>query len=104
MSQLVSSTHPAVVLRSRYQLMRSMLAVAMIAVVCLAGSVVFLAIDDDGAGSSGATPAAAQQPLPSGPNGTTRFDGGPEEGTRGALVAPPLTRFDGGPEEGTAGH
>jgi hypothetical protein len=43
----------------------------------------------------------------------TRYDGGPEEGTRGALIAPtdgtlsvppfPDTRHDGGPEEGTRG-
>jgi outer membrane receptor protein involved in Fe transport len=34
----------------------------------------------------------------------TRFDGGPEEGTRGtATAAAPSTRFDGGPEEGTRG-
>jgi hypothetical protein len=34
-----------------------------------------------------------------------RFDGGPEEGSRGPLtVTPPAdTRFDGGPEEGTRG-
>ena len=35
----------------------------------------------------------------------TRFDGGPEEGTRGpaAVTNSPNTRFDGGPEEGTRG-
>jgi hypothetical protein len=45
---------------------------------------------------------AAQQQLPAG----TRFDGGPEEGTRGLAAQPQLpagTRFDGGPEEGTRG-
>src|SRR5918992_654386 len=33
----------------------------------------------------------------------TRYDGGPEEGTRGATTSPPApgTRYDGGPEEGT---
>src|ERR687895_210097 len=33
----------------------------------------------------------------------TRYDGGPEEGTRGGITsqAPPGTRYDGGPEEGT---
>jgi hypothetical protein len=35
---------------------------------------------------------------------STRFDGGPEEGTRGtAAPQTPSTRFDGGPEEGTRG-
>jgi hypothetical protein len=43
----------------------------------------------------------------------TRYDGGPEEGTRGRFIAPtegslsvpafPDTRYDGGPEEGTRG-
>jgi hypothetical protein len=42
------------------------------------------------------------------PTGDTRYDGGPEEGTRGALPpgqpASPLagTRYDGGPQEGSA--
>ena len=42
-----------------------------------------------------------QQQLPPG----TRFDGGPDEGTRGPIAAPPApgTRFDGGPDEGTRG-
>ena len=45
---------------------------------------------------------AAQQQLPAG----TRFDGGPDEGTRGLAAqpqSPVTTRFDGGPEEGTRG-
>jgi hypothetical protein len=35
-----------------------------------------------------------------------RYDGGPEEGTRGPLTAPrsPSTRYDGGPEEGSRGR
>jgi hypothetical protein len=35
----------------------------------------------------------------------TRYDGGPEEGTRGAITSPPApgTRYDGGPDEGTRG-
>jgi hypothetical protein len=42
-----------------------------------------------------------QQTLPAG----TRFDGGPDEGTRGIQAQPvaPGTRFDGGPDEGTRG-
>jgi hypothetical protein len=50
-----------------------------------------------------AAPALQQQvQTPAG----TRFDGGPEEGTRGLASqasAPVTTRFDGGPEEGTRG-
>ena len=38
---------------------------------------------------------------------SARFDGGPNEGTRGALSAQrvdsPVIRFDGGPQEGTRG-
>jgi len=38
---------------------------------------------------------------------SARFDGGPNEGTRGALssqrVDSPVVRFDGGPQEGTRG-
>jgi hypothetical protein len=36
----------------------------------------------------------------------TRFDGGPNEGTRGAVTraSSPTTRFDGGPQEGSRGE
>ena len=37
------------------------------------------------------------------PTGDTRYDGGPEEGTRGVVATrQPGVRYDGGPEEGTA--
>jgi hypothetical protein len=55
-------TTPAVVLRSHYRQLHALLAIAMIAVVGLA-AVVILATNDD--------------------RDTTRYDGGPEEGTRG---------------------
>jgi hypothetical protein len=45
--QAISTEHPAVVLRSRYQQLRALLAVAMIAVVGLAAAVVILAVNDD---------------------------------------------------------
>ena len=48
MSQAISTQHPAVVLRSRYQQLRALLAVAMIAVVGLTAAVVILAIQNDG--------------------------------------------------------
>jgi hypothetical protein len=36
--------------------------------------------------------------------GTSRYDGGPEEGTRGpSAFGSSATRYDGGPEEGTRG-
>lgn len=105
MSPTISQQHPAVVLRSRYSLVRTMLAVAMAAVVSLAIAVTVLAIDasDDPVASTATPTVLTIEPSA----GTTRFDGGPEEGTRGAVVvAEPTTptRFDGGPEEGTAGR
>jgi hypothetical protein len=100
MGQVIPSRHPAVVLKSHYKAIRALLAVALVAIVALAAAVVILANDDDA--KVAATPKAAEQSLPAG----TRFDGGPNEGTRGITsnVAPaPGTRFDGGPDEGTRG-
>jgi hypothetical protein len=45
--QAISTEHPAVVLRSRYQQLRALLAVALVAVVALAAAVVILAVNDD---------------------------------------------------------
>ena len=62
-----------------------------------------LATPDQVSTATKAAPVAQQQvQTPAG----TRFDGGPEEGTRGLASqasAPPSIRFDGGPEEGTRG-
>lgn len=103
MGQVIPRQHPAVVLRSQYKLVVGLLCVAVVAIVALAAAVVIVANDDD-APSISAQPNAQQQTLPPG----TRFDGGPDEGTRGIQVAPaeplaPGTRFDGGPDEGTRG-
>jgi len=79
MSQTFSTQHPAVVLRSRYQHLRALLAVAMIAVVGLTVAVVALATQDDSGQSTvsivktGAAPAL-------------RTDGGPEESTIGGAL------------------
>ena len=101
----ISEQHPAVVLRSRYRNLRALLAVAMIAVVSLAAAVVVLAVDDDSSsGTATVQPVSAPaQPQTAGPD--VRYDGGPEEGTRGPSAAPtsPDIRYDGGPEEGTRG-
>jgi hypothetical protein len=82
-SQPISPQHPAVVLRSHYVHLRTLLAIAMVAVVGLAVAVVVLASRDT------STPAAAQ-PAPivapasiPGAWPGTRYDGGPDEGTRG---------------------
>jgi hypothetical protein len=113
MGQAIPSQHPAVVLRSHFNRLRALLAVAVIAVVGLTAAVVILATNDDRDTSAG---SATQTSAPSAA-GSTRYDGGPEEGTRGALTqrsAPatfdpnsikesPGVRYDGGPEEGTRG-
>ena len=66
---------------------------------------------EDSTSDKAATPAV-QQPAISDAGSYaspgTRYDGGPEEGTRGAVpdagtYASPATRYDGGPEEGSRG-
>src|SRR4051794_5801252 len=105
MGQVIPRQHPAVVLKSHYKALRALLAVALVAIAALAAVVVILASDDNNTQSAvqpAAKAAVAKQQLPAG----TRFDGGPNEGTRGITsnVAPaPGTRFDGGPDEGTRG-
>ena len=103
MGQPIPAQHPSVVLRSHFKLARGLLALAMVALLALTAAVVILANDDVQVNpATKAAPAVQQQvQTPAG----TRFDGGPEEGTRGlaANPAPPVTRFDGGPEEGTRG-
>ena len=100
MGKAVPAQHPAVVLRSHY---RALLAIAIIAVVGLTAAVVILAINDDDAAVSPIAGSATQVAAP-GPTGSTRYDGGPEEGSRGVVPAQaPNTRYDGGPEEGTRG-
>jgi hypothetical protein len=103
MGEAIPRQHPAVVLRSHFNQLRALLAVALIAVAGLTVAVVILATDDE-AGSGSATVSAPA------PSGTTRYDGGPDEGTRGVLPAQqpnvnaqPGVRYDGGPDEGTRG-
>jgi hypothetical protein len=132
MGQAIPGQHPAVVLRSHYRQLRALLAVAMIAVVGLTAAVVILANDEvtrtsattpiESINSGDLNPGTGLTDSPAtrydgGPEEGTRglglggalgarYDGGPEEGTRGALTAPspPSTRYDGGPEEGSRGH
>jgi hypothetical protein len=128
MSQSISPQHPAVVLRSHYVQLRALLAIALVAVLGLSAAVVILATNsDEVAGTTSASPVESinnggfnpatgrpassplpqqEHPLPS-TIGSTRYDGGPEEGSRG--LAPRSStpsagiRHDGGPEEGTSG-
>jgi hypothetical protein len=102
MGQAVPSQHPAVVLRSHFNQLRALLAVALIALIGLTVAVVILASDDNQLSdtSSGApigpvnhgglNPATARPqsaPLPrreaQAPITGSRYDGDPEEGTRG---------------------
>ncbi len=113
MGKAIPTHNPAVVLRSQFNWLRALLAIAMIAVAGLTAAVVIVATDDDPVTSAG---SAAQVSAPS-PAGDTRYDGGPEEGTAAALTqrsAPatfdpnsiksaPGVRYDGGPEEGSRG-
>jgi hypothetical protein len=104
MSQAISNQHPAVVLRSHYNHLRTLLAIAMIAVVGLTVAVVIVA-NDDGGSSSPTSAASQSQSVPSSPG--TSYTGGPEEGTVGpsATSSPrdAYTGYNGGPEEGTRG-
>jgi hypothetical protein len=99
MGQVIPKQNPAVVLRSHYKAVRALLAAVLVAVVALGATIVILANDNTDTNVSVA-PKSAQVLQPG-----TRFDGGPDEGTRGiqADVLPPGTRFDGGPDEGTRG-
>jgi hypothetical protein len=88
-----------------------LLAVAILAVAGLTVAVVILATDNSPDTSAG---SATQVSTPS-PVGTTRYDGGPEEGTAAltqrsapatfdpnSIKEAPGVRYDGGPEEGSA--
>jgi type II secretory pathway pseudopilin PulG len=103
MGQVIPSQHPAVVLKSHYKAVRALLAAALIAIVALAATVVILADDSDTKASSAPISHQAQAAQQQAPG--VRFDGGPDEGTRGLAAQPsaPVARFDGGPEEGTRG-
>ena len=92
MGKAVPEQHPAVVLRSHYNDLRSLLIAALIAVLGLAGAVVIVANDDDTVVST-STPAIE--------NGGTRRDPLPQAGRRRGRHGP-APRYDGGPNEGSA--
>ena len=99
MGKALQQQHPAVVLRSRYDQLRALLAVALVALVGLTVAVAIVANEgDDSIGANSAQPAAPEY-------GDFRADGRPQAGPRAVPetnvdtgVAP---RYDGGPEEGT---
>jgi hypothetical protein len=102
MAEAIPTQHPAVVLRSHYTHLRALLAIAIIAVVALSVSVVILATGDNGSTRSSA-PARVSAAAPT---GSSKYNGGHEEGSLFAVPRSADTRYDGGPEEGTrgAGH
>jgi hypothetical protein len=118
MGQAIPRQHPAVVLRSHFNQLRTLLAITMVAVVGLTAAVVILATNDDESASPATVVSAPA------PTGDIRYDGGPEEGSAGVSTSQPRVsqdqafpglaqearalqsdglRYDGGPEEGTAG-
>jgi hypothetical protein len=104
MGQPIPAQNPSVVLRSHFKLVKGLLTIAMVGVLALSVALLIVANDDQTSLATKATPhGQAQAQLPAG----TRFDGGPDEGTRGLSVQPQQlpagTRFDGGPDEGTRG-
>jgi hypothetical protein len=82
MGNAISEQHPAVVLRSQYRQLRSLLAVAMIAVVGLTAAVVILATNDESTTQLG----SASQVISQNPADAARSDGGPEESAVAASI------------------
>lgn len=85
--------------------------IAMAVVIIAAALLVALALALGESGSQTAStkpPAIAAEAAPIAPQGN-RYDGGPEEGTRGTAFSRQLskavvgTRYDGGPDEGSRG-
>jgi hypothetical protein len=91
MGKALPQQHPAVVLRSRYDRLRTLLVIALIAVAGLAVTVGIVASEGD---SSGITAGAEPQ------HGDFRADGRPQAtAVPESAIAP---RYDGGPNEGSA--
>jgi hypothetical protein len=100
MGQPIPQQHPAVVLRSHYTHLRALLAIAMACVVSLTIAVVILAGNDGTRAPSAADPAPTEFRVPS----HARVHGGapvPELHAAPQMYGP---RYDGGPEEGTRGR
>ena len=105
MGHPMPAQHTSVVLRPHFKPAQTLLALAMAAVLALGAGVVILANDADQVASTNRIAPAVQQSQTQLPAGT-RFDGGPDEGTRGLAAQAQLpvgTRFDGGPDEGSRG-
>jgi hypothetical protein len=92
MAETVPSQHPAVVLRSHYQHLRALLAIAMVALVGLTVAVVVLATDDRAPGARSASRGSAPAEAAAGPryihSPGQRYDSARELRTRHAALAP----------------
>jgi len=97
MSQAIQHQHPAVVMRSQYEHVRALLAVALVAVLGLTVALVLVASTSGGSSTASVTRHASAP-------AQTAYYGGREEGQAVAAPVPPGVRYDGGREEGTAGH
>ena len=94
MGKAIPQEHPAVVLRSRYDQLRTLLVIALIAVAGLAVTVGIVASEGDGSGSTtGTEPQYGDFRADGRPQATAVPDSGPRS------IAP---RYDGGPNEGSA--
>jgi hypothetical protein len=103
MAHPIPASHAAVALRPNRRLDRTLLIIALAAILALTAAVVIATNDTNQVNpATKAAPAVQQQPQT---QAGTRYDGGPDEGTRGAVFSPPAagSRYDGGPEEGTRG-
>ena len=101
------ATHPEARVSSPIGVRRSAILLGLLGLVAAALVVLALTLGGSDANTAGSSvselPASRSDNRSAEPG--TRYDGGPEEGTRGAVAAPssPGTRYDGGPEEGTRG-
>ena len=91
--------------------------IALCAITAMAVALIALALALNGDFSSGGTQESAAPATQASPEPGVRYDGGPEEGTRGAArssISPSVdepfdsvgsgtSRYDGGPDEGTRG-
>jgi len=105
MGQAIPRQHPAVVLRSHFNQIRALLAVAMVALVGLTAAVVILATDDDV--STSGTSADALSGLSAQERMRVEALSNLSPAQLGAAFGhatgvQPGARYDGGPEEGTA--
>jgi hypothetical protein len=102
MGKAVPEQHPAVVLRSHYVHLRTLLVAALIAVLGLTATVVIVANDSDQATVSTSTPAPAIEYGGTGATGVPQSAPLPQRRLDGAVDTAPAPRYDGGPNEGSA--